>query len=63
MGAKRLGVPLLLSSSERLALALPPLTTKDHEKETNTNEAKTRLQEESWWQLSSSDLFVLVSLR
>jgi len=43
--------------TERLALALPPLTTKDDEKETNNNKAKTRRQEESWWQLSSSDLF------
>jgi len=40
-----------------LRQALPPLTTKDHEKETNANEAKTRHKEESWWQLSSSDLF------
>lgn len=50
-------VRAFISSAERLALALPPLTTKDHEKETNTNETKTHRQEKRWWQLSSSVLF------
>ena len=33
-------------SAEHLALPPPPLTTKDHEKETDTNESKTRRKEE-----------------